>query len=403
MCISENNPKVSIVIPVYNGANFMGEAIDSALNQTYKNCEIIVVNDGSNDNGATERVALSYGDKIRYFSKENGGVSTALNVGIRNMEGEYFSWLSHDDLYAPDKIEKEIEAILASGDKTALAFCNYYYLNQDTGELSATDFHKYYTTEQLTNSVFLPMYAQAHMCGGLIHKSHFERVGLLDESLRYSQDWEIEFRVCRGQKIVFVPESLFTVRVHGQEVQRLKRAECDEEVHSISHSLIDEMSLEEMRTVFGAPEIVITRALSYGSPQQNAKALENYKVLIGEANTADLEKAQAYIQSLGENNIKRVMVYGAGIWGRAICFELQHRNIEVECFIDSNPQKWNTVINGVECKCVDDVIDKKNETLVVVAMRERRVVINKLQELGFPYIVTNLELLGEFSKLIPVL
>ena len=65
------NPKVSIVIPVYNGENYMKEAIDSALAQTYDNCEIIVVNDGSTDH--TDMIAKSYGHKIRYFSKDNGG------------------------------------------------------------------------------------------------------------------------------------------------------------------------------------------------------------------------------------------------------------------------------------------------------------------------------------------
>ncbi|MBO5570669.1 MAG: glycosyltransferase, partial [Clostridia bacterium] len=75
-------PKVSIVIPVYNGANFLREAIDSALGQTYPNIEILVVNDGSDDGGETESIALSYGNQIRYFRKENGGVATALNFGI---------------------------------------------------------------------------------------------------------------------------------------------------------------------------------------------------------------------------------------------------------------------------------------------------------------------------------
>ena len=100
------NPLVSIIIPVYNGSNYLKKAIDSALSQTYKNIEIIVVNDGSKDDGATEQVALSYGDKINYYLKENGGVSSALNFGISKMKGDYFSWLSHDDEYTQTKIEK---------------------------------------------------------------------------------------------------------------------------------------------------------------------------------------------------------------------------------------------------------------------------------------------------------
>ena len=73
--MSKNDPKVSIVIPVYNGADYMRYAIDSALNQTYKNIEVIVVNDGSKDDGKTKKIAKEYGDKIKYYEKENGGVS----------------------------------------------------------------------------------------------------------------------------------------------------------------------------------------------------------------------------------------------------------------------------------------------------------------------------------------
>ena len=91
--------KVTILIPVYNGSNYLKEAIESALAQTYKNKEIIVVNDGSTDNGKTKEIALSYKDKIKYYEKENGGAPTALNYGIERMTGDYLSWLSHDDLY----------------------------------------------------------------------------------------------------------------------------------------------------------------------------------------------------------------------------------------------------------------------------------------------------------------
>ncbi len=104
-------PKVTIIIPVYNGSNFLSEAIDAALAQTYPNCEVLVINDGSTDGGMSEEIALSYGDKIRYYAKENGGVSSVLNYAFTKMNGEWFSWLSHDDLYYPEKIEKQVAFI----------------------------------------------------------------------------------------------------------------------------------------------------------------------------------------------------------------------------------------------------------------------------------------------------
>ena len=129
-------PLVSIIIPVYNGSNYMREAIDSALAQTYENIEILVVNDGSSDRGRTEAIAKEYGDKIRYIYKENGGVSSALNVGIRHMRGEYFSWLSHDDVYTPDKIEKQVEALSRLPDKSTLICCDYAHIDKDSMPIS---------------------------------------------------------------------------------------------------------------------------------------------------------------------------------------------------------------------------------------------------------------------------
>ena len=123
--MNQLNPLVSIIIPVYNGSNYLREAIDSVLAQTYRNIEILVINDGSNDNGSTREIALSYGDQIRYFEKENGGVASALNKGLKEATGDYLSWLSHDDVYLPEKVAKEMEKLLALPDKNAVVFCRH--------------------------------------------------------------------------------------------------------------------------------------------------------------------------------------------------------------------------------------------------------------------------------------
>ena len=105
-------------------SNFLREAIDSALAQTYDNVEVVVVNDGSTDENATEEIAKSYGDKIQYYHKVNGGVASALNLGIEKMKGSYFSWLSHDDKYEKTKIEDQVNVLksLQSDDVIAVSY-----------------------------------------------------------------------------------------------------------------------------------------------------------------------------------------------------------------------------------------------------------------------------------------
>ncbi len=209
------NPKVSIVIPVYNGANYVAEAIESALAQTYKNLEVVVVNDGSTDNGATEEAIKPYTNRIVYVKKENGGISSALNVGIKTMTGDYFSWLSHDDLYSPDKIEKQVALIQSPSD---IILCTGglmdsnkktipHHFKGHNGRISSSEMFKEFIDGYELNGL-----------GFLIPKSAFVNAGEFDESMRYLQDLDMWLRmflnnptiVCHRDKLVFT-------RVHAAQ------------------------------------------------------------------------------------------------------------------------------------------------------------------------------------------
>lgn len=207
------HPKVSIVIPVYNGANYLSEAIDSALAQTYDNIEIIVVNDGSKDDGATDKIAKSYGKKIRYFAKENGGVATAINLGVKKMTGDYFSWLSHDDYYYQDKIEKQVKYLSALKNKNVLLYSNYSILQ---GEKITPVVHNH---EMLVRK---PRYALLRGCLNgitlLFPKTFFDEFGEFDEELRCTQDYDYWRRIETKYALVHMQDVLSITRLHpGQD------------------------------------------------------------------------------------------------------------------------------------------------------------------------------------------
>ncbi len=211
----KERPKVSIIIPVYNGEKYVSLAIDSALRQTYDNIEIIVINDGSTDN--TEEICKKYGNEIKYIKKQNGGVSTALNIGIKEMTGDYFSWLSHDDLYYPEKVEEEIKYLERNkflGTDTIL-YSNFSRIDEKGNLISDIIFDDRALNR---DSAFSIIKGGINGITLLIPKKAFEKVGLFDENLKCVQDYKLWFDMYKaGFKFMHIPEVLAATRIHSEQ------------------------------------------------------------------------------------------------------------------------------------------------------------------------------------------
>lgn len=242
-------PLVSIVIPVYKGANYLAEAIDSVLAQTYKNIEVIVVNDGSPDNGSTEKVALSYGNRIRYFYKNNGGISHTLNYGISQMKGEYFSWLSHDDLYCPDKIEKQVALIQSEKD---IILCSGSLIDEEGNPIIC---HTKTVSRRLSGVELFKEVLHGYCLNGLgflVPKYVFEREGGFDESLRYMQDMDMWLRVMwEDYTFVCHKDLLVKSRVHASQTTNLLAAVYRPDSKAMFYKHIDCMKSKDVTDRIG--------------------------------------------------------------------------------------------------------------------------------------------------------
>lgn len=234
--MSSFKPLVSIVIPVFNGSNFLEDAIQSALNQTYKNIEVIVINDGSNDNNKTEQIALSFNNKIRYYKKLNGGVSSALNLGIRKMNGDFFSWLSHDDLYDVEKIKKQIEYI-SENPKLNVIGSNFKMEILKTTKIFKTKLKIIDNgKDALTNWI--------NFCSLLIKKSALKEVNFFNEHNKTCQDLEMILRLVERNPIHILEQTLVTRREHEAQATRAGISTHMKEKHDFYRLLLKNFKID---------------------------------------------------------------------------------------------------------------------------------------------------------------
>ncbi|MHC4571765.1 MAG: glycosyltransferase [Planctomycetota bacterium] len=213
---SQFQPLISVLVPTYNQAKYLPAALDSLIAQTYGNWEAIVVNDGSTDETplVMERYA-AMDRRIRLFQKENGGVASALNEGLKNTRGEWICWLSSDDLFEPNKLAVHIRAI---GRQPEIKFfhSHYYYLDEKTGikkKVHPNLYKQLPSKEFQTLALFFKNYIHGNSVA--IHRSVFDRVGNFNEELRYGQDFDMWLRISALYPSHFINERTCVTRWHA--------------------------------------------------------------------------------------------------------------------------------------------------------------------------------------------
>ena len=208
-------PTVSVVIPTHNYAGFVGEAIESALGQTVPPLEVIVVDDGSTDD--TPHVLESFGNRIRAVRQRNQGVCAARNAGASIATGDLLAFLDADDVWLPDKLEKQIECFLAHPN-TGLVHCGIVHVDA-TGKPMAT------IMDGMEGDVAIDilMCQRNVILGGgsamLVSRAAFHEVGAFDTSLTHAEDWDLWYRLARRYRVGFVREVLVRYRLHEVNVE----------------------------------------------------------------------------------------------------------------------------------------------------------------------------------------
>jgi glycosyltransferase involved in cell wall biosynthesis len=206
---------ISIVIPVYNQAAYISQAIDSAIAQTHIPHQIIVVNDGSTDD--TETVCMRYGSQIQYVKQDNGGPSVARNTGIKRVTGEGVVFLDGDDVLFPRWVEQAVETYkqaVAKGGKIGVVYGDYVVFDEASRYQKQVRIKKVDVPGLLRDPLLIPS-------GSFVTKECIEAVGYFRDDLVYCEDWDYLLRAAlQGYEFIGVPSLSFKHREHGGSLSK---------------------------------------------------------------------------------------------------------------------------------------------------------------------------------------
>jgi len=205
-------PTVSVIIHTYNNEKFIGETIESVLNQTYKDYEIIVVDDGSVD--GTRDALLPYMQKIRYHYKENGGIASAKNAGIRLSKAEFIAFLDHDDLWVPDKLKLQMECF-NENPHAGLVYAKYTSFRDDK-ELRTKPEKGY------SGWIFKELLAKSFIQTStvMVKRECLDTVGPYDETFVLGDEYDMFLRISKKFQCGFVDKGLTRYRVHDTNASK---------------------------------------------------------------------------------------------------------------------------------------------------------------------------------------
>ena len=200
-------PLISIMMPTYNNAKYIKQAIESIYAQNYDNIEIIVVDDGSTD--TTKEILQQYKD-IKYFYIGHKGISVARNTALENTKGEYIAFLDSDDYWLPNKLNTQMQ----------------YFKEHPDCEIVFTKYENFFENEKLKTNKramhekMMEKFLKQYLPSSIIKKELFEKYGFFDENFSGVEDTEFLYRLLeKGVNINhIIPEIFYVRRIHGQNV-----------------------------------------------------------------------------------------------------------------------------------------------------------------------------------------
>ncbi|MEE8380892.1 MAG: glycosyltransferase [Thermodesulfobacteriota bacterium] len=218
-------PKVSVIIPTYNRAHVLREAIDSVLSQKYSDLELLVVDDGSTDH--TKEVVSSYTSKLNYIYQEHKGVSAARNRGIKHTKGDYLAFLDSDDLWLPDKLSTQMR-FMEDHPEIHICYTEERWIRRGV-RVNPMKKHRKYSGMIFEHCLPLCIVSPSSV---LIARSLLEEIGVFDEELKVCEDYDLWLRISARYPIYLLDTPLIIKRgghddqlskaMNGQDRFRIK-------------------------------------------------------------------------------------------------------------------------------------------------------------------------------------
>jgi len=238
--------KVSIIIPVHNSEKYLEECIESALNQTYQDIEIIAVDDGSTDNSL--EILKKYSDKIKIITMKSCFIGAALNQGIKIAKGEWIKQLFSDDVLYSDAVENLVSVGKNIEDKKKTMFYGHFDRINSSGKILRKIIYPNYNNLEIFDfNVILLDHMLANPGTSLIHRSTIDEYGIFNESIKIVEDYELLLRYCllHNCRLHLVPKTILKLRIHSGQLTHIYTKNIIEVSNQIRNSTLEKLNSKD--------------------------------------------------------------------------------------------------------------------------------------------------------------
>ncbi len=253
-------PLVSVIMPSFNHEKYVEEAIESVLNQSMDNLELIIIDDASQDNSSNIIKKLAETDeRIKpKFHEKNMGIASTLNHAISCSKGKYIAFIDSDDLWAPSKLKKQLEVLENNND--LILWCEGNIINS-SGEEYDKKFTEYFEVPKKSGSLFEELIKTNYIFGSsaVIKTDNLKEV-MLDENLKFHNDHKLFLDLAYKHKYYFIPEALAKYRIHGKNTTFRDLNDWNKDAMLLSKYLLTRywanLSLESKKNIFFLSSVI---------------------------------------------------------------------------------------------------------------------------------------------------